>query len=71
MTYKGMLLSALLTPYAIIGDNSVDIRIEQLEEKYFQKELELSRLGDMIAEKDKFLSSLDSESQNLFKSLQI
>jgi hypothetical protein len=69
MTYKGMLLSALLAPCAIIGDNSVDIRIQQLEDEYFQKELELSRLGDMIAERDKLLSSLDSESQNLFESL--
>lgn len=69
MTYKGILLSTLLMPYAIIADNSVDIRIEQLEEKSFQKELELSRLGDVITEKCKFLSSFVSDSKDLFKSL--
>lgn len=57
MTYKGMLLSTLLVPFAIVGNDAADLRIQQLEEKFFQKELELSNLGKMIAERDKLLSS--------------
>jgi hypothetical protein len=67
MTYKGIILSVLLAPFTIIGNNNVDIRIQELEEKFFQKELELSDLGKMIAEKDELLSSFDSDCQNYLR----
>ena len=38
MTFKGMILSALLVPCAIIGESSVDIRTQQTEKQYFQEE---------------------------------
>lgn len=57
MTYKGMLLSALLVPVAVTsyGKESVDPRIKQLKEARYQKELELSELGTKIAEKEELL----------------
>ncbi len=38
MTFKGMILSALLVPCAIMGESSVDIRTQQPEKQYFQEE---------------------------------
>jgi hypothetical protein len=57
MTYKGMLLSALLVPVAVTcyGKESVDSRIQQLKEARFQKELELSELGAKIYDKYELL----------------
>lgn len=64
-----MLLGALLAPFVIIGNNKVDTRLKQLEAKILQKELELSNIGKMIAEKDELFSSFDSNSQKLLKLL--
>lgn len=69
MTYKSIILTILLVPCSIRSDDITDARIQQLEEKLFQKELELSRLGATIAEKDNFFSSLESEVQRIFSSL--
>ena len=38
MTFKGMILSALLVPCAIMGESSVDIRTQQPEKQCFQEE---------------------------------
>jgi uncharacterized protein YhaN len=66
MTYKGMFLSALLVPVAITSyakntvDSkvSVEAQIEQLKEKRYQKQLELSELGIKIAEKQELLEDM-------------
>ena len=60
MTYKGMLLSALLVPVAVTsyGKESVDSRIQQLKEVRFQKETELSELGLQIDAKQGVIGDL-------------
>jgi hypothetical protein len=60
MSYKGMLLSALLVPVVATSycKDSVDSRIQQLKEARFQKELELSELGAKIAEKQNLLEEM-------------
>lgn len=69
MISKNMLLSVLLIPATIIGKDTIDVRMQKLEEKLSQKELELSNLGKMIAEKDEFFSSFNMESQRLLRLL--
>lgn len=51
-----MLLSFILLPVTITSyGNDVEARIKELEQKYFEKELEISDLGKMIAERDEIL----------------
>lgn len=63
MNYKKTFLSLLLVPLAVIGDTT---NMKQLEKKLLQKELELSNLGTLIAEKDKMLASFELEIQYIF-----
>jgi hypothetical protein len=60
MTYKGMLLSTLLISVVstCFGENNVEQQIQQLKEKRYQKELELSGLGGKISEKEELLRAL-------------
>ncbi len=67
MNYKTIFLTMLFVPIAAMGRNTVDTRIQRMEENIFQKQLELSKLGALIAEKDKLLSSLKSESHDVFR----
>ena len=69
MTYKGMLLSALLVPVAVTcyGQDSVDSRIQQLKDARYQKELELSELGAKIAEKYEFLEEMLDDARHFFQ----
>ena len=68
MTYKGMLLSALLVPVAVTsyGQESVDPRIQQLKEARFQKELELSELDAKIVEKKELLTAIFDDTVAMF-----
>jgi len=68
MTYKGMLLSALLVPVAVTsyGKESVDSRIQQLKEARYQKEFELSELDAKIAEKKKLLTAIFDDGMAMF-----
>lgn len=66
MTYKGMFLSALLVPVAVTsyGKTDVEQKIQQLREKRYQKELELSELGAKISEKQDLLASMWSKTND-------
>ena len=68
MTYKGMILSALLVPFTIIG-NDTDPRIQQLKNDLHAKELELSELENMIAEKEKQIDAIRERGGNLYYSI--
>jgi hypothetical protein len=69
MTYKGMLLSSLLIPIAFtcFGKDNVEKKIQQLKEKRYQKELELSVLGAKIAEKQELLEDMYDEAERFFE----
>ncbi|MBP9764765.1 hypothetical protein KBD08_00330 [Candidatus Babeliales bacterium] len=76
MTYKQILfLSLFLVPCTMFGKNTakthvqIDAQIQELEEKIFQKELELFKLSERIAEIDKLLLAFDSDSQMLLRLL--
>ncbi len=70
MIYKSMLLSVLLVPFTMICDDTIrHERIAKLEEKFFQKELQLSQLGEMISQRDKFLSSFSEEVGSLIREI--
>jgi hypothetical protein len=62
MAYKGIILGVtLLTPIATatcLGAAAVEQKIQQLKEQRYQKELELSDLGEKIAEKQALLKAL-------------
>ena len=65
MTYKGMILSALLVPFTIIGNDASDTRIQQLKNDLHAKELELSELSQMVEEKQAWIDSI-TERQHAF-----
>lgn len=65
MTYKSILLSALLLPIASYGRNT-EVRIKELKEAQFQKGLELSNLGKMIAERDELIRTGRKDLENIF-----
>ena len=67
MNYKTIFLTMLFVPIAAMGRNTVDTRIQRMEENIFQKQLELSKLGALITEKDKLLYSFKSESHDVFR----
>ncbi len=74
MTYKQILfLSLFLAPYTIIAKNTVkaqaqiDQQIQELEEKVYQIELEILKLGKMIEEKSEYLLDLSSKIQDIFQ----
>ena len=69
MTYKNIFLSILLVPLTAMSNSPTDAHIHQLQKKILQKELELSSLGAMIAEKDKLLSSFGPEIRDLLRTL--
>jgi uncharacterized coiled-coil protein SlyX len=52
-----------------LGKNSNDSRIKELEQALFEKELAISNLGKMIAERDELLSSFDTDCQYLLELL--
>jgi hypothetical protein len=66
MNYKNILLAMLLVPLAAIGKNTTAARIQELDEKIFQKHLELSNLGTAITEKEELLALLKSEMQDRY-----
>lgn len=57
MNYKNVLLGVLLVPFSMMGNNSTVYK-KQLEENLFQKQVELSNLGAMIAEKSEYITSI-------------
>lgn len=70
MTYKGMFLSALTVLIPITSyTNENSARIKELEEALFEKQLELSEIGEMIAKRDELLRSFEEGYQDLFTSL--
>lgn len=68
MNHTYVLLSALLLPAIIYGKNN-DTYIKELEEVQFKKELEISELGKMIAERNNDLSSFEEIGQNILEYL--
>lgn len=66
MTYKNIFLSILVISLTAASNSAADTHMQQLKKQLLQKELELSNLGSLIAEKDKLLSSFASEIQRLF-----
>jgi hypothetical protein len=68
MNYKSVFLGMLIVPFATMGNNIITYK-QELEERFLQKQLELSNLGAMIAEKDRLFASLEAESVNVFRSL--
>lgn len=56
MIYKNLLFSLLSIPLMISGNNHDELQ-QQLKESFFQKQLELSKLGRMISKKANFISS--------------
>lgn len=68
MIYKNIFLSLLLVPLTAMG-STTNTRTQQIEKRLLQKELELSNLGALIAEKDKTLASFELEIQDLFTML--
>lgn len=68
MIYKSILLSALLLPVAIYG-KSTEMRIKELKEVQFQKELEASNLMKMVTDKMESLSKYKEMALNYLKLL--
>jgi len=68
MMHKIILLSALLLPVASYG-KSTQARIKELKEVRFQKELELSEIGEKIADKDYLVTSIKKDYSNLLLEL--
>ena len=60
-----MILSALLVPFTIIGNDASDTRIQQLKNDLHAKELELSELSQMVEEKQAWIDSI-TERQHAF-----
>ncbi|MCX5922210.1 MAG: hypothetical protein NTX86_02690 [Candidatus Dependentiae bacterium] len=70
MNYKGVSLTVFLLPFAIASyGNDVKARIQELKVVEFQKERELSDLGEMIAKRDEILRSFHDDSQYLLREL--
>ena len=63
MTYKNLLLIALLAPLSILG-NEKELQLLELK---FKKEAELSELGKTIADKYLYIRSIWKEEINIFK----
>ena len=63
-----MILSALLVPFTIVG-NDTDPRIQQLKNDLYAKELELSQLENMIAEKEKQIDAIRERGGSLYYSI--
>ncbi len=59
---KNIFLIMLIVPLVSVCENIVP---NDLQERYFKKELELSELGEMISRQDSFLSSFSEEVTNL------
>lgn len=70
MNFKNIALIMLLLP-AISYCKSTEAHIKELEETQFQKELELSNLGEMIAKRDILLRSFNTEVSDLSFHLQM
>ena len=68
MNFKNVLLSALLLPAMMCGTNN-DTAIKELEEAQFKKELEISKIGKMIAEIDTQMRSFWDNHAQLLKEL--
>ena len=51
-------------PFTMAGNNTKNVRIQELEEKAYQKELEVSNLGNMIAQREELLSKQKLDLQN-------
>lgn len=63
-------LNVVLMPLAIISySENTEMQIQKLQELQFQKALELSNLGKMIAEKDEFLRSYKEDVFSIWRSL--
>jgi hypothetical protein len=58
MTYKNLFLSVLLVPFALTSNAKIDIRIQELQNKLAAKEIELSAISKIIAEKEVLVNSL-------------
>jgi len=65
MTYKSILLTLFLVPFSMVGKDTKNTRIQELEEQISEKELELSNLGNMIAQKDEQLLAFHSDVRTL------
>ncbi len=71
MNYKNIMLAAFLLPVTITSyGQSVETRIQKLKEAQFQKELELSEIGEMIDKKCDLLTSYKSNAFYYWKHLQ-
>jgi hypothetical protein len=68
VNYKNIFLSLLLLPIPTYSKSN-EIRIQELKEAQFKKEIELSEIGKMITEKDELLASYDEKSQCLLSNL--
>lgn len=67
MMYKNIVFMALLMSLPLTKcEDSNELRIKELEEIQFQKMLELSNLGKMIAERDEFLRHALENRQHIF-----
>ena len=64
-----MLLGALLVPFTIIGSSTVDARIEQLKNDLQEKQLELSDIEEMIAEKEEQIDAMTKRGAKLVRSI--
>lgn len=64
MIYKSILLTLLLVPFTMADNNPKNMRIKELEETISQKELEITNLGNIIAQKDELLDEQKSDWRN-------
>lgn len=75
MTYKSKFLILFLVPCTMFGKNAVkldkqiDVQIQDLKQKVYQKELELFNLSEKISELDKHLLAFSSEPYEILNSL--
>jgi len=62
-----MLLSALLMPLMLIGNNAAaNARIKQLKNDLHAKEIELANIDTMIQEKEEFLDTMTSRGAEIY-----
>lgn len=69
MNLNKIFLSAFLVPFVLVSNSNINERIENLKKNLHEKELELSNLGKMIAEKEASIDSIRSAGITVYSSI--
>ena len=70
MIRKVILLNTFFLPFALVSYHpSSEMRIKELKELHFQKQLQLSDIGKMIADRDEFIRSSKEILSPVFSSI--